>query len=181
MNRLSPPKSPPSSSEAEMKAITTTSNSNAMIIPDYHAERRRARQLKKAEENKKQNESSTETMSERSMHDAALPSRNDIYQDFASVRQGDLYDASLMLASEAPFTVKLHRMLSNPDYSHIICWLPHGRSWRVLQPKVFAQKIIPLHFRHNRFSSFMRQVNGWGFRRISQGVDVNSYYHEVRL
>jgi len=86
-----------------------------------------------------------------------------------------------MAASEAPFTVKLHRILSNPEYSHIICWLPHGRSWRVLQPKVFAQKIIPLHFRHNRISSFMRQVNGWGFRRISQGVDVNSYYHEYFL
>ena len=38
-----------------------------------------------------------------------------------------------------------------------------------------------LFFEHAKFSSFVRQANGWGFRRITQGKDRNSYYHEQFL
>jgi len=27
----------------------------------------------------------------------------------------------------------------------------------------------------------MRQVNGWGFRRIQKGIDRHTFYHAVRL
>jgi hypothetical protein len=81
---------------------------------------------------------------------------------------------------EHTFSVKLHMILSNPDFQDIIGWLPHGRSWRILQQQAFEEKVIPLYFRHGRYSSFARQVNGWGFRRITHGSDYNSYYHEVR-
>ena len=30
-----------------------------------------------------------------------------------------------------------------------------------------------------KFSSFVRQINGWGFRRVSIGPDRNSYFHEM--
>jgi hypothetical protein len=81
---------------------------------------------------------------------------------------------------EPTFPMKLHMILSNPAYEHIISWLPHGRSWRIHQQKAFEQRVIPLFFRHGRYSSFARQVNGWGFIRISHGRDFGSYYHEVR-
>ena len=83
-------------------------------------------------------------------------------------------------AKELTFPVKLHMILSNPDLEDIITWLPHGRSWTISNHKAFEERIIPLYFRHGRFSSFARQVNGWGFRRVTQGSDYNSYYHEVR-
>jgi len=57
-------------------------------------------------------------------------------------------------------------------------WLPHGRSWRILQQKAFEERVIPLYFRHGRYSSFARQVNGWGFKRITHGSDYNSYYRK---
>jgi len=38
-----------------------------------------------------------------------------------------------------------------------------------------------LFFEHAKFSSFVRQANGWGFRRLTQGKDRNSYYHEQFL
>jgi hypothetical protein len=84
-------------------------------------------------------------------------------------------------AKEPTFPVKLHMILSNPEFQDIISWLPHGRSWRILQQKAFEERVIPLYFRHGRYSSFARQVNGWGFRRITHGSDYNSYYHEVRI
>jgi hypothetical protein len=75
--------------------------------------------------------------------------------------------------------LKLHQILSNPEFQECICWNPHGQSWRILKPPVFEQVVIPLYFRHAKYASFMRQVNGWGFKRIVSGNDHNSYYHEL--
>ena len=83
-------------------------------------------------------------------------------------------------AKEPTFPVKLHMILSNPAFDDIITWLPHGRSWTIHNQKAFEERVIPLYFRHGRFASFARQVNGWGFRRVTQGSDYKSYYHEVR-
>jgi hypothetical protein len=107
------------------------------------------------------------------------------YRDYSKVppERKDASSSILFQASstkEQTFPVKLHMILSNPDFQDIIGWLPHGRSWRILQQKAFEEKVIPLYFRHGRYSSFARQVNGWGFRRITNGSDYNSYYHEVR-
>jgi len=37
------------------------------------------------------------------------------------------------------------------------------------------------YFAQTKYPSFIRQVNGWGFRRITQGADQNSYYHDFFL
>jgi HSF-type DNA-binding len=56
------------------------------------------------------------------------------------------------------FPSRLHEILSNPEYSECITWLPHGRSWKILRPTQFERLVIPRHFRHGKYSSFMRQV-----------------------
>ena len=38
---------------------------------------------------------------------------------------------SLSSHNVATFPTKLHKILSDPRYQHIIRWLPHGRSWEV--------------------------------------------------
>ena len=80
-----------------------------------------------------------------------------------------------------PFPIKLHYILSNPKYDDCITWLPHGRSWKVLNQKRLENEVIPRYFRSEKFSSFMRQVNGWAFTRVAQGPDINSYYHDVSV
>lgn len=107
------------------------------------------------------------------------------YRDFSQVLGEKNAVASVAMsqtttAKEPTFPIKLHMILSNPEFQDIISWLPHGRSWRILQQKAFEERVIPLYFRHGRYSSFARQVNGWGFRRVTHGSDYNSYYHEVR-
>jgi len=79
------------------------------------------------------------------------------------------------------FPVKLHLILSNPEFEKIVAWLHHGRAWRILDHKALEEKVIPLYFRHGRYSSFARQINGWGFKRIVHGADYNAYYHEMFL
>ena len=71
-------------------------------------------------------------------------------------------------------------MIISPLSPYESAWLPHGRSWRILQQKAFEERVIPLYFRHGRYSSFARQVNGWGFKRITHGSDYNSYYRKSK-
>ena len=79
------------------------------------------------------------------------------------------------------FPAKLFDILSRPEFSDMIQWCSHGRSWRVLKPRALESAVLPSYFRHGKYSSFMRQVNGWGFRRLtSRRQDKNSYFHEVR-
>ena len=85
------------------------------------------------------------------------------YRDFSRVLPEKHNDASSLIAQsttakEPTFPVKLHMILSNPEFQDIIAWLPHGRSWRILQQKAFEERVIPLYFRHGRYSSFARQV-----------------------
>lgn len=92
-------------------------------------------------------------------------------------KQNTSYEVDMNL----PFPIKLHYILSNPEFSDYIAWLPHGRAWKVTDQKGFESKVIPKFFRSDRMASFMRQVNGWAFNRITEGPDMNAYYHEMFL
>ena len=41
------------------------------------------------------------------------------------------------------FPAKMHAILSNPELKDIIAWAPHGRSWRILQPRQFECYVLP--------------------------------------
>lgn len=77
------------------------------------------------------------------------------------------------------FPVQLHKILSNPKFQTIITWLGNGHAWKILEPSKFEKEVIPVYFRQSRMASFMRQVNGWGFRRIDLGIEGSAYQHEV--
>lgn len=81
--------------------------------------------------------------------------------------------------SETIFPMKLYEILANPDFREAISWMPHGRSWKVLQKDKFMAHICPQYFAQTRYESFVRQVNGWGFKRMRrEGPDRGSYYHD---
>jgi len=80
------------------------------------------------------------------------------------------------------FPVKLYAILADPDNHHAISWQPHGRSWKVHKRDIFMKEVCPKYFSQTKFESFVRQSNGWGFRRLKRdGPDRNSYYHELFL
>ena len=81
---------------------------------------------------------------------------------------------------EPTFPMKLHQMLSDPDAEGVVVWLPHGRAWKIINQDKFETGLLGKYFEHGNMSSFMRQVNGWDFRRVVKGADEQSYYHEVR-
>jgi hypothetical protein len=40
------------------------------------------------------------------------------------------------------FPVKLYAILAQKEFQDIICWMPHGRSWKVLKPSLFESLVM---------------------------------------
>uniref|UniRef100_A0ACD5YHC1 Uncharacterized protein n=1 Tax=Avena sativa TaxID=4498 RepID=A0ACD5YHC1_AVESA len=66
----------------------------------------------------------------------------------------------------APFLTKTHQMVEERRTDDVISWGEHGRSFVVWKPVELARDLLPLHFKHCNFSSFVRQLNTYGFRKV---------------
>ncbi|KAF3959035.1 hypothetical protein CMV_016110 [Castanea mollissima] len=65
-----------------------------------------------------------------------------------------------------PFLTKTFDMVDDPTTNHIVSWNRGGTSFVVWEPHSFSTNLLPKHFKHNNFSSFVRQLNTYGFRKI---------------
>lgn len=82
----------------------------------------------------------------------------------------------------AAFPLKLHetlRQIELDGLDDVVGWLPHGRSFKVFKPKEFVEVVLPRYFVITKKSSFLRQLNLYGFNRLSRtGPDQGSYYND---
>ncbi|XVF71880.1 hypothetical protein PTKIN_Ptkin12aG0075200 [Pterospermum kingtungense] len=65
-----------------------------------------------------------------------------------------------------PFLTKTFDMVDDPNTNHIVSWSGGGSSFVVWDPNCFSTNLLPRYFKHNNFSSFVRQLNTYGFRKI---------------
>jgi len=75
------------------------------------------------------------------------------------------------------FPRKLYEILSN-ESSRIIAWTESGTSFVIKDMDTFVTDILMKYFRHQKYSSFQRQLNLYGFRKISKGSEMGCYIHE---
>ena len=79
-----------------------------------------------------------------------------------------------------PFPFALHNMLSVAEEqgkTSVVSWLPHGKAFRVNNKEVFVATMMTKYFKQTKFKSFQRQLNLWGFTRVTEGADTGAYFH----
>ena len=82
--------------------------------------------------------------------------------------------------SQENFPLKLYRIIYEVVKSgrgDVISFFPHGRAFAVHKPKEFISEIMPKYFNTGRMNTFLKQLNLYSFRRITEGRDKGGYFH----
>ncbi|KAK8870049.1 hypothetical protein IAR55_000619 [Kwoniella newhampshirensis] len=64
------------------------------------------------------------------------------------------------------FLNKLFTMVSDPEVDELIYWGENGDSFFVPNAEHFGRELLPRWFKHSNFSSFVRQLNMYGFHKV---------------
>lgn len=62
-------------------------------------------------------------------------------------------------SSLPPFLAKTYEMVDDRSSDPIVSWSASNKSFVVWNPPEFARVLLPRFFKHNNFSSFIRQLN----------------------
>ncbi|KAL9454135.1 hypothetical protein AB3S75_009691 [Citrus x aurantiifolia] len=68
--------------------------------------------------------------------------------------------------SVAPFLNKCYEMVDDESTDSIISWGQSNESFVIWDVTEFSVQLLPGYFKHSNFSSFIRQLNIYGFRKI---------------
>ncbi|CAD6254181.1 unnamed protein product [Miscanthus lutarioriparius] len=69
-------------------------------------------------------------------------------------------------AALTPFIAKTYQLVDDPAVDDVISWNDDGSAFIVWRPAEFARDLLPKYFKHSNFSSFVRQLNTYAFRKI---------------
>ena len=123
------------------------------------------------------------------------------YTDYSAITsESCTYQESNLKTASSKFPEKLYKLIMEASVddssvyfttSHyetkeikvrdIIVWQEHGRAFIIRHPKMFAKHLLGRHFKTNKYRTFQRQLNLYGFKHLTNTRDKGSYYHEMFL
>jgi len=73
----------------------------------------------------------------------------------------------------------LAEILSTPRNQRSIAWLPHGKSFMILDRQLFVTDILPNYLgKSTKYTSFTRKLSRWKFQRVQDGPEEGAWIHE---
>ncbi|KAJ8557529.1 hypothetical protein K7X08_003154 [Anisodus acutangulus] len=79
-----------------------------------------------------------------------------------------------------PFITKAYEMVEDPNTNSIISWSPSGTSLVIWDHIRFSFELLPKYFKHTNMSSFVYQLNNYGFKKIGlQRWEYENYWFQA--
>ncbi|KAG1970404.1 heat shock factor protein isoform X2 [Pimephales promelas] len=69
-------------------------------------------------------------------------------------------------SSVPAFVSKLWALVEAESTNELICWSQDGCSFLVQDEQRFSKEVLPLYFKHSNMTSFVRQLNMYGFHKV---------------
>jgi hypothetical protein len=76
------------------------------------------------------------------------------------------------------FPEKLYRLLAEAETDgndQIISFTPDGRAFKIHNRQAFIEEVSPKYFRHAKITSFVRQLNFYGFQKLLDGPNRGGF------
>ncbi|KAF6069012.1 HSF-type DNA-binding family protein [Candida albicans] len=64
----------------------------------------------------------------------------------------------------------------DPIYKEVVRWTVKGDSFVVINTNEFTKDILPKHFKHSNFASFVRQLNKYDFHKVKISNEAKASY-----
>ncbi|XP_051133916.1 heat stress transcription factor A-7a-like [Andrographis paniculata] len=110
---------------------------------------------------------------------AAACGGDGIWPSMLSLGQPDMAMFGCRNGRTPAFLTKTYNIVNDLDTNSIISWNLFGNSFIIWDHLKFSSDILPRYFKHSNFSSFVYQLNNYGFRKI--GVDHMWEYENVNF
>ncbi|XP_067142548.1 heat shock factor protein-like [Centruroides vittatus] len=75
------------------------------------------------------------------------------------------------------FIAKLWKIVEDPETDDLISWGSDGTSFVIKNQTRFSKELLPLYFKHGNMTSFVRQLNMYGFRKMTN-IAQSGLHHE---
>lgn len=75
------------------------------------------------------------------------------------------------------FLLKTYEIVDDASYDDIIGWNEQGDGFEIRKPNEFCEQILPVYFKHKNLSSFIRQLNLYGFHKTKDKNNEQCFAH----
>ncbi|CDW71326.1 stress response regulator hfs transcription [Stylonychia lemnae] len=80
----------------------------------------------------------------------------------------------------SPFISNLYKSIDEQKFKTIINWSDNGGHYFVIYSmEKFKQLVLPIYFTTTSYSTFVRQLNKYGFRKVNIKKDEHIFYHPI--
>eukprot|EP01017_Pseudomicrothorax_dubius_P036933 TRINITY_DN5352_c0_g1_i2.p1 TRINITY_DN5352_c0_g1~~TRINITY_DN5352_c0_g1_i2.p1 ORF type:complete len:325 (-),score=62.20 TRINITY_DN5352_c0_g1_i2:108-1082(-) len=118
-------------------------------------------------------------VSTQSTWDIIIPERNSALMKQETASSKKTFASNFKKDSTSPpgFLLKTFDIVEQNRYPDIVAWNTEGDSIWVKDSERFSREILPNYFKHSNYTSFVRQLNMYGFKKSKTKQNYDCFCH----